>query len=671
MSKLKMIFICVGLIAVPMHVLAEETLLSRSLQKISQEVEYVFGDYAGSVDNKGTIVNEDEYKEQVVFLRDAVQRAQTVTLPGSSQESLRIALQQMLQAVENRKPPAEVQLLGRSVRQLLLDTGVRWEPPVGLDQEQAKRAFQANCSSCHGATGHADTPAALALTPRPVDFHDAKRMDELSPLRAYHNVTFGVSGTAMPSFDFLPAAERWNLALYVVGLRHQTTVLPAAELPQIQAWAQPWSSLAATSQQSDEELKKEIAKQFPSPVQQAQILAYLRTRVPYETAAALQPPAMLAAFRHVLRTGMLLTKENKPSQAKDEAIAGYFAYFEPLEPMLKGNDAREVVEVERLLTQHLYRLLDEHPVRIAQVEAVLVQLDQALGRLEQKSAVQAPAKQNAWDWVLFASVFGITLREGLETALLVAFLIAFLRKQGHGQHVGWVHAGWIVALLMGGWTYVLVAGTLSGAGKRGEQVELVSTLLTLLLLVPMTHLVIGSREVQNWLGFLKKRLTNATASAHKRTYPLVLLGVTLFAAYREMLEMALMYQGAWSKHHAPGAGWAFLCGVLLAVVCIVGLVVFVIRTGKRLNPRPLFLLTSIALGVFCIMLADQLVHAAQLLGYIHATPIWSKESLNSSLLSWSKTWQSMIAQLGVALVVFGPSLVRWYKQRNASKKTDV
>src|SRR5690554_6880351 len=49
------------------------------------------------------------------------------------------------------------------------------------DLAVAEQLYQAQCSACHGASGHGDGPLATALTPPPTDFSDAQRARERSP----------------------------------------------------------------------------------------------------------------------------------------------------------------------------------------------------------------------------------------------------------------------------------------------------------------------------------------------------------------------------------------------------------------------------------------------------------------------------------------------------------
>ena len=76
------------------------------------------------------------------------------------------------------------------------------------------------CPTCHGADGGAQTEAAQKLEPQPANFLDPERTAAVSPHRAFHAISFGVPGTAMQAYPQLSEAQRWDLAFYVLSLRH-------------------------------------------------------------------------------------------------------------------------------------------------------------------------------------------------------------------------------------------------------------------------------------------------------------------------------------------------------------------------------------------------------------------------------------------------------------------
>jgi putative copper resistance protein D len=97
--------------------------------------------------------------------------------------------------------------------------------------------YAANCSACHGRTGHGDGPASAALNPKPADL--------TAPHLGYHThgelfwwIGHGYPGSAMPGFSARLDPDRiWSLVAYLMALSqgHQARVLQSVPVPR-----DPW-----------------------------------------------------------------------------------------------------------------------------------------------------------------------------------------------------------------------------------------------------------------------------------------------------------------------------------------------------------------------------------------------------------------------------------------------
>lgn len=81
---------------------------------------------------------------------------------------------------------------------------------------KGKKLFDVNCFSCHGLEGRGDGAAAVALNPKPRNFHVAegwKNGHKVSDI--FRTLTHGIMNSAMPGFDYMPPKDRLALAYYV------------------------------------------------------------------------------------------------------------------------------------------------------------------------------------------------------------------------------------------------------------------------------------------------------------------------------------------------------------------------------------------------------------------------------------------------------------------------
>jgi mono/diheme cytochrome c family protein len=85
--------------------------------------------------------------------------------------------------------------------------------------ERGKAVFARNCASCHGIGGRGDGPASATLVPRPRDF--TKPDGWINGFRIegiFKTLLDGIPGSAMTSWDFLPARDRMALVHFVQSL---------------------------------------------------------------------------------------------------------------------------------------------------------------------------------------------------------------------------------------------------------------------------------------------------------------------------------------------------------------------------------------------------------------------------------------------------------------------
>ena len=82
--------------------------------------------------------------------------------------------------------------------------------------EQGKKLSQANCASCHGATGKGHGVAAVALDPKPADW-TSKKIQAETDGQLFWKITNGRG--AMPAWRHLPESDRWALVQYIRTLK--------------------------------------------------------------------------------------------------------------------------------------------------------------------------------------------------------------------------------------------------------------------------------------------------------------------------------------------------------------------------------------------------------------------------------------------------------------------
>src|SRR5262249_20076176 len=131
-----------------------------------------------------------------------------------------------------------------------------------------------------------------------------------------------------------------------------------------------------------------------------------------------------------------------------------------------------------------------------------------------------------------AALFGaftIALREGLEIALLIGALLGLVRKRGQPQLARYLHGGWLLAVASGLLSWLLASELLPGLHR--ELAEGIAALLAAVVLLGVTHWLLGQLTAKRFMGFLAARMGEAAG----RRAGLGILGLSFVAAYREAL----------------------------------------------------------------------------------------------------------------------------------------
>ncbi len=628
---------------------AEEEAATRQTQQVASLVEYIAADYPGAVKD-GKVLDESEYAEQRNLLEEASKLLPKLGGSDSDQARLVEALGAVRVAVETKAAGELVGARCRAVRQILKDAyRLKMVPASKVSAASAAEQYQKLCASCHGATGHAETDVARTMTPPPVSFFDEEKMPSVAPQLAFHALTFGVSGTGMASFDQLPAQQRWNLAFYVVGLRHGT---PGQGKPSTlsQHDAVAGLTLADLAESSDLELCQKLQAGGLSASRCPEALKLVRTQTPF--VSSIEGKLNFDRARALLGELRGSVERGDADAAQRLAIAAYLDGVEPNEVSLRVEQPELLRRIESSFTG-LRQVVDpKSGVDKAEVMRKIMEAQGLLSEAEKGAGGQVAA---------FLASLTIALREGLEVALLIAALLAFLRKSGQAHLTRLVHLGWVLAVPAGFLTFLAVGALVSGAQR--ELAEGIMTLLATAILITMTHWIIGAKEAKHWLGFLRRRVEGAGEQA-ELGQKLALIGLSFFAVYREAVEVVLFYRTLLVSAGDKGRS-DVIWGAVLGVVVMVAVVLIVGRIGRKLNPRPVMLVSSALLSLLALMMTGNGLHALQEGGYLGMTPIrlFGSEWSGMPMLGLHPTWQVVLGQCVVALLLVVPSLIQRVRRR--------
>lgn len=193
--------------------------------------------------------------------------------------------------------------------------------------------------------------------------------------------------------------------------------------------------------------------------------------------------------------------------------------------------------------------------------------------------------------------FIITLREGLEIAIVLAILVGYLTKSGRGEQLGSVWLGAGLATLASVVAGIIVHLATDGLHGKGEQA--VEGVLALSAAVVLTYMILWMRKNARTLGgHLRGKVDLAITGG-------ALAGVAFIAVAREGLETVLFLLGA-ETGSSSGAEVVIGGALGLIVSAAIGLLIYV--GGSRIDLRSFFRYTGLVLILFAAGLAGKAVH---------------------------------------------------------------
>ena len=206
------------------------------------------------------------------------------------------------------------------------------------------------------------------------------------------------------------------------------------------------------------------------------------------------------------------------------------------------------------------------------------------------------------------TTFFIMLREGLEAALIVGILLAYLRQVGALRHARLVWSGVAAAIAVS--VAVLVALEAVGAEFEGTTEQVFEGSTMLLATVVLTWMVFWMmRQSRLIKGELHRGVDRALAEG--AGWGLLLLA--FFAVVREGVETALLLQAAFLSTGAITVLGAF---VGLAVAIAIGVLIY--GFGVRVNLRRFFQVTAVVLLLFAAGLVSHAAHEFAEAGFVPA-----------------------------------------------------
>jgi len=254
----------------------------------------------------------------------------------------------------------------------------------------------------------------------------------------------------------------------------------------------------------------------------------------------------------------------------------------------------------------------------------------------------------------------ILIREGLEALLVIAALLAFVKKsdqtKGNAKGNRWIWLGVIGGLLLSIVVAFIVKFVFS-SGSFGNNNALINGwtgVFAAVMLLYMSYWLHSQSNIADWQKYIRHKSESALDTGR-----MVSLGVLSFlAVFREGTETVLFFIGMVNQISMK----ELVLGLVVGFGLLSALAYLMIRLGLKLPIRPFFMVSSIIVFYLCLKFTGMGIHGLQMAGIIPSTTASIIPHID--LIALYPSWQSALPQ--IILVISALCVILW-KRMNTKK----
>lgn len=181
----------------------------------------------------------------------------------------------------------------------------------------------------------------------------------------------------------------------------------------------------------------------------------------------------------------------------------------------------------------------EIPTAISILNSKVVNAEKAQGIVQKMNFRFAPLMSKT-DYTLWDASL-ILLREGLEGLLVVATLIAFLKKMGQSNKQKWIWIGVVAGILASGLLAIVINFLFSQitAASSREYIEGFTGVIAVMMMLTVGAWLHNKSNIGNWNKYIDKQMKMALAKGSLFSFSMV----SFLSVFREGAETIIFYTG--------------------------------------------------------------------------------------------------------------------------------
>lgn len=305
-------------------------------------------------------------------------------------------------------------------------------------------------------------------------------------------------------------------------------------------------------------------------------------------------------------------------------------------PMVEGDvqtrDSKLYSDLETKIPTAI-SLLSSAKVDGLKAEEIVTEINSRLAPLISKT------DYSLWDAAL------ILLREGLEGLLIVATLLAFLKKMGQGAKQKWIWAGVGAGILASAVLAIIINIVFSSivAASSREYIEGITGVVAVIMMLTVGAWLHNKSSIGNWNKYINQQMEQAIAKGSLVSFAFI----SFLSVFREGAETIIFYTGI-----TPYISMQQLVlGVILAVgiLAIVGFAI--IYYSVKIPIRFFFKAATILIYILAFKILGISIHALQISDVLSTSTVQQLPFID--WIGLYPTLETTITQLLLVIVIVG------------------
>ncbi|TWD94504.1 high-affinity iron transporter [Neobacillus bataviensis] len=277
-------------------------------------------------------------------------------------------------------------------------------------------------------------------------------------------------------------------------------------------------------------------------------------------------------------------------------------------------------------------LLNSENVNADKATDIVKDLEDRLAPLLSKTSY------SLWDAAL------ILLREGLEGLLVVATLIAFLKKMGQSAQQKWIWSGVVAGILASAVLAVIINIVFSQfvAASSREYIEGITGVVAVVMMLTVGAWLHNKSSIGNWNKYINQQMQQAIAKGSLMSFAFI----SFLSVFREGAETIIFYTGI-----TPYISLAELVmGICLALVLLVIAGFAIIHYSVKIPIRLFFRTATILIYFLAFKILGISIHALQISDVLSTTTVERLPFID--WLGLYPTYETTLPQILLLLIIF-------------------